>query len=400
MQNQTERKLYEQVLQEQPYVTALRRYFHKHPELSAKEYHTAEKIEEELDKLGISHRRVGDTGVYAELTGDNPEGRTIVLRADMDALPVTEEHICEYTSQNPGVMHACGHDAHTASLLGAARVLSANRSLFSGTVRFAFQQGEEIGYGARLFVDGGFLEGADRTFGIHVASDVDAGKAAVVPGPNNASVDWFKIRVQGKAAHVSTPQRGVDALYIASQIVVAAQALITRRTSPMDNVLIGIGKMTAGTGYNIVAQEAELEGTIRVLTEPLRRETKERLEQLAASIAQTFGGSVSFTWKDFTSPLVNDTASAEEVQRTAAALFGGDKVITRREPTLGGDDFAEFILQVPGAYAYVGSRNPQRPETCVAHHNAHFDVDEDALRVATALYTVYAADYLNGWKDI
>lgn len=400
MQNQTEKKLYEQVLQEQPYVTALRRHFHKHPELSAKEYHTAEKIEEELDKLGISHRRVGDTGIYAELTGDNPEGRTIVLRADTDALPVTEEHICEYTSQNPGVMHACGHDAHTASLLGAAKVLSANRSLFSGTVRFAFQQGEEIGYGARLFVDGGFLEGADRTFGVHVASDVEAGKAAIVPGPNNASVDWFRIRVQGRSAHVSTPQQGVDALYIASQIVVAAQALITRRTSPMDNVLIGIGKMTAGTGYNIVAQEAELEGTIRVLTEPLRRETKERLEQLAASVARTFGGNVSFTWKDFTSPLVNDDASAEEVQRTAAALFGSDKVITRREPTLGGDDFAEFILQVPGAYAYVGSRNPRRPETCVAHHNACFDIDEEALRVATALYAVYAADFLNDWKEI
>ena len=377
-------------------VVALRRHFHKFPEISRNEYKTAEKIEEELKKLGLTPRRVGETGVYAEIYGEGEGEKTIVLRADTDALAVTEEHECEYKSQNEGVMHACGHDAHTASLLGAARLLCENKNLFGGTVRLHFQQAEEIGYGARVFLDAGLVDGADRTFGIHTASKIDAGKVSLVAGPNNASVDWFRIRITGKSAHVSTPHLGVDAVYIASQIVVSAQALITRRTSPMDNVLIGIGKMTAGTAYNIVASEAELEGTIRCLTPEVRRQMKEQLENLAKSIALSFGGEASLEWKDFTSPLINDEASTAEAQKVARDLFGEKNVLTAGEPSLGGDDFAEYILKVPGAYAYVGSRNPEIPETCVAMHNCHFDIDEKCLLVGSALYAAYAVAFLRG----
>lgn len=378
------------------YVVSLRRYFHQNPELSKKEFHTAEKIEQELDAVGISHKRVGGTGVYAEITGNLPGDRIILLRADIDALPITETHECSYKSMNPGVMHACGHDAHTASLLGAARILAQHRDFFGGTVRLVFQPGEEVGYGGRIFVDEGYVDGANRTFGIHVAANIPVGSVAVAPGPSNASVDWFRISVSGKAAHVSTPELGVDAAYIAGQILVSAQALITRRISPMENVLIGIGKITAGTAYNIVADHAELEGTIRVFTPEIRRQTKEQLERLAASVAEAYGGSVSFEWNDNTSALINDAQTSLEIQHIACALFGAEHVITQRKPSLGGDDFAEFNKRVPGAYAFVGSGNPDIPESCSAHHTPTFDIDEHALLVSAKLYAVYAVAYLNG----
>ena len=377
-------------------VVALRRHFHMYPEVSAKEFKTAEKLEEEIKKLGLTPRRVGETGVYTEIHGTGEGNKTIVLRADIDALAVTEEHICEYTSRHAGVMHACGHDAHTASLMGAVRLLAENRNLFGGTVRVHFQQGEEIGYGARVFIDEGLVDGADRTFGIHVASKYDAGKIALIPGPNNASVDWFRIRVTGKSAHVSTPHLGVDAAYIAAQIMVSAQAIITRRTSPMDNVLIGIGKVSAGTAYNIVASDAEMEGTIRCLTPETRAFAKSQLEILAKSIASSFGGEATLEWKDYTSPLINDDASAKEAQKVARELFGEENVITSGEPSLGGDDFAEYILKVPGVYAYVGSRNPDVFETGVAMHNCHFDIDESCLLVGSSMYAAYAVAFLNG----
>jgi len=396
---ETQQFLYNEVLRDHEYIVNLRRWFHRHPELAKEEFETQKAIEQELDKLGLAHRRIAGTGVYAEIEGTAPdkgEKRCIVLRADIDALPITQENAPEYRSLNEGRMHACGHDGHNASLIGAARVLSRNRDRFSGKIIFTWQPGEEIGYGARPIVDSGAIDEAGRSFGAHVASNVPVGSVVLMPGPNNASVDWFRIRIHGLGAHVSTPEQGVDAAYIASQIVVAAQALVTRRTSPMDNVLIGIGKISAGTAYNVVAQEAELEGTIRTMTPELRKATKARLEALAKQTAELYGGTAEVEWADFTSPLINDATAAAEAQKTAAALFGAEHVITSRLPSLGGDDFAEYILRVPGVYAYIGSANPAKPDTCVAQHNSHFDIDEDALTVAAALYTCYAADYLNG----
>jgi len=393
--NQVEQNIYKELQTDHERVVGLRRYFHQNPEIAKEEFNTAKTIEAELDKLGIEHKRVGETGVYGEIKGTKAgNGKTLVLRADIDALPIQETHLCEYTSKIPNRMHACGHDAHTASLLGAAKVLSNNKDKFSGTIKLCFQQGEEIGYGARIFVDNGWIDGSDRTFGIHAASNIPSGSIAIVPGPNNASVDWFKINIKGHPAHVSTPQLGVDAAYIASQIVVALQALITRRTSPMDNVLIGVGKITAGDAYNIVAQSADIEGTVRVFKPEIRKSVRLQMEKLASSIAESFGGTASFEWKDFTSPLINDQFSSEEVQLTAKKIFGQEKVITSREPSLGGDDFAEFILKVPGAYAYVGTGNPAKPETNLAHHDSKFDIDEDSLLVGAAIYTFYAIDFL------
>lgn len=394
-----EKKILEEIKSDYDYLVSMRRHFHMYPEVSKLEYNTATKIEEELQSFGLFTSRVGETGVCTEIRGNRVGDKTIVLRADTDALAVKEEHESCYKSTVEGVSHACGHDAHTAALLEAAKYLSSHRDDFGGVARIHFQQAEECGYGARLFVDGGYLDGADRTFGIHTESRRQVGRISLTPGPNNASVDWFRIRVHGKTAHVSTPDMGSDALYIASQIVVGAQALITRCTNPTDSVLIGIGKLNSGTAYNIVADEAEMEGTIRAMTPETRSKAKLGLETLAWNMANTYGGTVEFEWKDYTSPLINDRTSTLEAAKVARRLFGEDKVDTDRLYSLGGDDFAEYILKVPGVYGYVGSGNPARPETTVAHHNSYFDIDEESLVVAAAMHVAYAINFLNGTID-
>lgn len=379
------KKIYNDVLADHANVVALRRAFHAHPETAREEFATAARIEEELDKLGLSHRRVGETGVYAELRGGRAGDGVVLLRADIDALDVEETNDVPYRSRCEGKMHACGHDAHAAGLLGAARVLVKNRDAFGGTVRLCFQQGEEIGYGGRIFVKEGLVDGVDRAYGVHVSPHYDVGTVIATPGPNNASVDFFRITVHGKGAHVSTPESGVDAAYIAAQIVVAAQAIATRQTNPMDSLIVGIGKVTAGTAYNVVAEHAEIEGTVRALTPEVRRATKARVQTLAETTAALYGGTATVEWQDFTSPLINDKTAAGELAAVATELFGADKVITDAPPALGGDDFAEFLLRAKGAYAYIGTRNPNVPSTGKPQHNGGFDIDEDALTVGAAL---------------
>ena len=236
----------EQLEQEKTYLSALRREFHRRPELSLQEFCTAARIEEELDRFGIPHTRVGETGVLGTLRGTGTGAGVVVLRADIDALPIQERSGAEYCSQTPGVMHACGHDVHITCLLGAAKLLAERRAAFGGEIRFVFQPAEEIGQGAKPFVEAGVLDGADRVFGLHVAPDLPIGTVGLKPGLNNAAVDLFSIQVHGKSAHVAQPQLGVDALYIASQTVVALQALVTRLTSPVEPVIIGVGKLQAG----------------------------------------------------------------------------------------------------------------------------------------------------------
>ena len=352
---------------ERDYIVSVRREFHRHPELSLQEFRTAQRIEEELDKFGIPHTRVGETGVLGTLKGAKDNGKVLVLRADIDALPIEETHECVYRSENAGVMHACGHDAHAACLLGAAKILSENRDAFSGKVRLVFQPGEEIGKGAKPFVAAGVLDGAERVFGLHTAYDLEAGTVGLKPGINNAAVDHFRIRVHGKSTHVSTPHLGVDALYIASQIVVAVQGLVTRRTSPTEPVIIGIGKLNAGTTYNAVAAFAEMEGTTRTISQESRDRVRAQVSETAQSIAALYGG------------------TAEVVDE----LLGEGHVVTDRELSLSGDNFAEFELYKPGAYAYLGTGNPDLPHTMITNHNGGFDVDENALVTGAGLYVGY-----------
>lgn len=378
------------VLDEKEYLINLRRYFHAHPEVSLKEYSTCRRIEEELDQLDIPHSRVGETGVYAWIDGGRGAGKTVALRADIDALAMQDLKTVPYHSENEGVCHACGHDGHTATLLTAAKILKAKQPEIRGQIRLFFQQAEEIGQGARLFVNEGLLNGVDRVFGAHVASGIDSGKISLTKGPQNASCDYFKIKVTGKGAHVSKPHLGIDAVYIASQIVVNLQSIVARNTNPLDTVVVGVGVIKAGTQYNIVAEHAEIEGTTRSFTPDVREFTNGRVIQLAKQTAAMYGAEAEVEFKDFAAPLVNDAEAVEEVTAITKEFLSDDCIINDRTKELGADDFADYLAVTKGMYAFVGTRNACDPNTGVAHHHGLFDLDEEALLLSCNVYVDYA----------
>lgn len=365
-----------------------RRTIHRHPELGLQEEHTAQLIEAALDDLGIPHHRVGATGVLATITSRIGQGapRVIALRADMDALPIQEVDDPArdtYRSRIEGCMHACGHDAHVAMLLGAAKLLAANTDRWQGEVRLIFQPAEEIGQGARPFVDEGTLDGVDRIFGLHAASDLPLGTICLKPGPNNASVDHFSIDVEGVSSHVAHPELGVDALYIGSQIVGGLQAITTRRHNPIEPLVIGIGVFHSGTAYNIVAPHAHIEGTTRTVSEQTRMEVRAEIERVAQSMAAAYGGTVSITWTGICAALVNDALPCAEASAVARALWGDAPVVQDRPQSMGGDNFADLMatpaIPVPGAYAFLGTAGDAVAGSGSAHHAIDFDIDERAL---------------------
>lgn len=371
-----------------------RREIHRQPELPLQEEKTAQLVEKTLDELGVSHRRVGPTGVLGVIRGRAAKGpsKVIALRADMDALPVHEVDDptrAGYRSQVDGCMHACGHDSHVAMLLGAAELLAANADLFAGEVRLIFQPAEETGQGAKLFVGEGALDGVDRLFGLHVSSDLPLGRVCLKPGPNNAAVDHFAIDVEGVSAHVAHPELGVDALYIGSLIVVGLQAIATRRLVPTEPLVIGVGVFHSGTAYNIVAPHARIEGTTRTVSQETRAWVRKEIERVAGSMAQAYGGTAVVTWTGVCAALVNDAEPCAEATTVAEALFGEANVVRERVQSMGGDDFADLMampaVPVPGAYAFLGTASDAVPGSASAHHAVDFDLDERALPSGAAL---------------
>ena len=379
--------------QDREYITALRRWFHSHPELSMKEYNTAARIEEELSALGIPTRRVGETGVLGVLKGRKGPGRRVVLRADTDALPIQDEKAVLYASQCPGVMHACGHDAHTAALLGAARALKKLEDSFTGEVDLVFQPGEEYGAGAVLFVREGVLEGADRSFGVHMQSNLPVGQVAMNLGAENASVDHFTIRIHGRSAHVSTPELGADALYAAAQIVTALQGLVGRLKSPTDPALIGVGVLRSGEGYNIVAREAVIEGTVRCFSQETRTMINGKIADTARGVAALYNTTAEIETESFTRALINDARVYAETAPLVEKVVGRGNLVVK-ELSLGGDDMAEIMAVVPGVYAFVGSGSEAVPGSRLAHHTPGFDIDERCLTIAASLYVESALFWL------
>lgn len=384
------------VVKNREYITEMRRYFHAYPEVSLKEYNTCKKIEEELDKMGIPHRRVGETGVYGWIDGKGNGGKdkVMVLRADIDALAMEDLKEVSYCSKEEGVCHACGHDAHIATLLGAAKILKEKEQEFGGQVRLFFQQAEEIGQGARIFVKEGLMEGATRVFGAHVSSKLDSGTVSLTAGPQNASCDYFKIKVTGKGAHVSTPQLGIDAVYVASQIVVALQSIVARNTDPLETVVVGVGVLRAGTQYNIVAEHAEIEGTTRSFSKEVREFTNERVKTIAKQTAELYGAEAEVEFQGFANPLINDEEAVEEVIEVAKQVMEEKNIISNFEKMLGADDFADFLQETKGMYAFVGTRNKEKPNTASAHHHGLFDIDEEGLLLSCNLYVDYALQVL------
>lgn len=382
------------VIKERDYITSLRREFHKHPEVGLKEYETAKRIEDELDKLNIPHKRIGETGVLGIIKGGNSSNKVIAIRADIDGLKVPDDKDVEYKSQNDGYHHACGHDAHTASLLGTAKILKEREKELNGEVRLFFQQAEEIGQGAKIFIKEGALDGVEEIIGAHVSSHLDVGKVSVTSGPISASCDYFKIVVKGRGGHVSTPHLSIDALYVASQIVVNLQSIVSRQTDPVDTVVVGVGVISGGTIYNAVAEEVVLEGTTRTFTLESRERTNKNVEKIAKNIGEIYGAEVTVEFKDYASPLINDERVTKEVEAIANSILGKENVITNYPKSLGADDFAEFLLEVPGTYINVGTRNSYNSNTSVEHHNHLFDIDEEGLLITTNIEVDYVLNKL------
>ena len=373
------------------YLIELRRWFHAHPEVGEKEFETSKKIKEELTKYGIEWRKCAlETGVLATVVGAKP-GKTILLRADMDALPVPEETGLPYASQNPGVSHACGHDCHTATLLTAARLIYDHRDELCGTVKFAFQPAEEIGTGAPGMIAGGALEGVDCAFGIHIWSMIPSGKISVRGGPQLAAVDKFIINIEGKGGHASAPHECVDPVVCMGAMIGNLQSVVSRGCNPADTAVLTIGKATAGTLWNVIPGTAYMEGTTRFFTRQMQRTLPEKIARVVKGTAETYGCKAELNYIPIIPPTINDDAVAEFVKKTAAKLVCPENVIDIG-PSTTGEDFGLYLEKVPGVMALVGVGN----EACGAvwpQHSPKYTVDEDALMNSVMLYVQMAFDF-------
>lgn len=376
-----------------------RRHFHQNPEPSLKEFKTAQKIQDVLTSLGIPFEKVGETGTLGTIIGtkqsvtDDQRLRKVLLRADIDALEITEETNHDFPSQNAGIMHACGHDAHNSALLGAAQYLVNNKDSFGGTILLAFQQAEEIGSGAYQFVESGLLDGVGEVFGMHVDPSLAVGTLQTVAGPTMASCDIFTIDVVGKSSHVARPHDGIDALVTGATIVTELQNLVARLLDPLEPAVIGIGKFNAGTRYNIVANQARIEGTLRTLSHETRARFLEKIEETAHNVAQLFGATVTFENYAAAAPNINEPTATLRSQAVAERLVGVENVITQSDPSMGSDDFADFLTVIPGTYARVGVSSSE--DTSYGLHHEKFNLDEDALPIMSSFHVGYALDYLN-----
>ncbi|MFC4772942.1 amidohydrolase [Ruoffia tabacinasalis] len=388
-------KLYETILQEEANMIAFRRELHQYPELSMEEYETTKRIARELDKVGLSYKFMEPTGLVGEIVGGKPD-RTVLLRADIDALPIYEvTRDLEYCSKNDGVMHACGHDTHASMLLTALKALNKEKADLQGTVRFVFQPSEENGQGALKMIEQGVTEGADNVFGIHIQSGVRTGVVMCPEGEMMASHDLLTVNFTGKGGHAARPEKCVDAAVMASSFVMNAQAVVAREMSPIESVVVTIGKMEVGDRFNVIAERAHLEGTVRTFNPVTREKAETALKRYAQAVASMYGGTVEFGYQHVTQPVSNDVASAQRVQGLASEFFGEENVV-KQGKTTGGEDFSFYMVNggLPGAFAVVGAQSDDEA-THYEHHHNKFNVDEAALKNGARVMAEYAYRYLN-----
>lgn len=373
------------------YMVSQRNYFHAHPELGLQEFNTCNHIEEELEKTEIKFHRVAGTNVIGEIDSGRP-GKTLLIRADIDALPIQEKNEVPYKSQNDGIMHACGHDGHAAYLLGAAKIIKEHTADFTGKVILCFQAAEEIGKGARDILAAGEVDNVDRIFGIHFASGLDVGKYGIKSGPDMASCDRFKITIHGKAAHITTPQSGADSVFIGALITTQFQTVVSRLVSPVEGGLIGVGSFHSGTTYNIIPGETELEGTIRAFSTVNRKKLADAVTKIAQDTASTYGATADVYIEDICDPCTNPVDTTAEVIESAKKVVPAENVLTNIDKRFGSDNFADYMRKAPGTYVHVGSGD--NDATRVPHHNERFDLAPDGLPYAAALAVQYVLDYL------
>jgi amidohydrolase len=375
---------------------ALRRDLHQHPELSGREERTSEIVAERLAALGIEvRRRIGGTGVVGLLRGGRP-GPCVALRADMDALPIQEATGAVYASRVPGVMHACGHDVHTTCLVGAATLLTELRDDLAGSVKFLFQPAEEDDRGAEAMLADGALDDPlpSAICGLHTFPRLSAGQIGLKAGPLMAGIDTLRVTVRGAAGHGAAPHRAVDAIVAAAATVVSLQHVVSRRLDPQEPAVVTVGTFNAGVAPNVIADTAELRGTVRWM----RPETRDRLPALIRetieATCRSYGATAEIVYEQTLPPVVNDARVADAVSRAASRVLG-DGAVRPAEPTMGGDDFALYLARVPGCYVWLGTGNPARG---ITHdwHDPRYDVDGDALGIGSALLAETALELLEG----
>ena len=361
-------------------MVAMRRDLHQHPELSWQEHQTAERISSALHQLEIPHHRLMGTGVVADLRGG--EGLpAVALRADIDALPIQEETGLPFASTNDGVMHACGHDGHTSLLLGAAEILARDENL-PAPVRLIFQPAEEKGAGAKALIDAGVLENVAIIYGGHLDRHFKTGTLVVAEGPASASTDYFTIRVSGRGGHAARPHETIDAVVVGALIVTAIQTIVSREVDPSDPSIVTIGRFEAGQAPNAIAGQAELEGTIRAQSERVREHLKKSIRRVAESIGLLHQAGLVVEITEGSPPVVN-TPGATALAYQAATEVAGEKNIRRKwRVTMGGEDFAHYLQEIPGCYIRLGAR-PSRDQGFPAH-SSRFDFDEAALPVGAS----------------
>ncbi len=368
-------------------VVAIRRYLHAHPELSFEEENTSKFIGSKLNEMGIDYE-VGyvKTGIVAIVKGKNPEKKVIALRADMDALPIFEENDVDYRSQNEGVMHACGHDVHSSSLLGVCMILQELKDEFEGTIKFIFQPGEErLPGGASLMIEEGVLENPEPSlvFGQHVYPDLEAGKVGFRGGMYMASTDEIYVTVKGKGGHAALPHKNVDPVLIASHIIVALQQIVSRNTKPDVPCVLSFGKVTANGATNIIPDEVKLEGTFRTMDEEWRAEAHRKMVKMANGIAESMGGSCDFDIHKGYPFLVNDQLTTAAAKASAIEYLGKENVLDL-DLRMTGEDFAYFTQKKPACFYRLGVRNEAKG-IISGLHTSTFDVDEESLEVGMGL---------------
>lgn len=366
----------------------IRRDFHKNPELSQNEFRTQKKIREYLNKWGIENYVCAETGVVGIIRGRKP-GKTIGVRGDIDALPINEKNNSSYCSVNPGVMHACGHDAHTTIVLGLGKIikeLADSEESISGNVKLFFQPAEEtIGGGDRMVKEGCMLNPTvDYVLGLHVMPYIDAGKVELKYGKLNASTDSINITLKGKASHGAYPDKGIDAIVMAGNVITALQTIVSRNISPLNSVVISLGKISGGVKDNVIADEVKISGTLRALDDETRKYTKERISNIVNNVALTYGGEGITEFYDGYQALINNDEVVEVIKENAEKLLGKENIVFKEFPSLGAEDFSYFSDVAKGAFFHLGCGNSVKGITSPIH-TENFDIDEECLKVGVKL---------------
>lgn len=360
-------------------VISWRRHLHQHPELSFQEHETAQFVEQQLRSMtGLSITRPTETSVLAVLKGNAGPGPTVLLRADMDALPIQEESDVEFASRHPGVMHACGHDGHTAMLLGAAKVLSEQRDTLRGELRFIFQHAEELfPGGAQQVVDAGVMDGVNVAIGAHLFSPIPVGLIALKSGPLMAAPDTFEVTVIGKGGHGALPHETIDPVVIAAQIVMALQTIVSRQRDPLEPAVVSVTTIHAGTAHNVIPGSAALTGTVRTFDPALRKQIPQLMERLVDGVTRAYGATYQLRYEFGYRATVNDAATTEVLRQVVCETLGREALMDAT-PTMGGEDFSAYLTKAPGSFFFIGARNDDAGINA-PHHHPNFAIDERAL---------------------